>query len=209
MSEPAKLSLLFVDDHPLMREGVSKVINDQPDMYVVAQAAKGAEALKLYRQHRPDITLLDLRLPDISGIDVLTAIRAEDPKAIVIIFTTAEGDVDIQRCLRAGARGYVLKSTLPQELTAIIRQAHQGRRCIPADVAAQLANYTGESGLTARETEVLCKVARGHRNKDIATQLFISEETVKAHMKHILEKLGASGRSEAVAIAVRRGIMQL
>lgn len=209
MNDPAEISLLVVDDHPLMREGVSKVINDQPDMQVVAQAANGREALELYRRHRPAITLLDLRLPDISGIDVLSAIRAEDPKANVIIFTTAEGDVDIQRCLRGGARGYVLKSTLPQELTAIIRQAHQGRRCIPADVAAQLACYNGESGLTAREIEVLCKVARGHRNKDIAGQLFISEETVKAHMKHILEKLGASGRSEAVAIAVRRGIMQL
>ncbi|KQV90607.1 LuxR family transcriptional regulator [Massilia sp. Root351] len=209
MSEPAKISLLVVDDHPLMREGVSKVINDQPDMHVVAQAAKGGEALALYRQHRPAITLLDLRLPDIGGIEVLAAIRAEDPQANVIIFTTAEGDVDIQRCLRGGAHGYVLKSTLPHELTAIIRQAHQGRRCIPADVAAQLAHYTGESGLTAREIEVLCKVARGHRNKDIAGQLFISEETVKAHMKHILDKLGASGRSEAVAIAVRRGIMQL
>lgn len=209
MSEPAKISLLVVDDHPLMREGVSKVINDQPDMYVVAQAAHGREALELYRQHRPAITLLDLRLPDISGIEVLMAIRAEDQKANVIVFTTAEGDVDIQRCLRGGARGYVLKSTLPHELTAIIRQAHQGRRCIPADVAAQLAHYTGESGLTAREIEVLSKVARGHRNKDIAAQLCISEETVKAHMKHILDKLGASGRSEAVAIAVRRGIMQL
>ncbi|MGB9988139.1 response regulator [Massilia sp. SM-13] len=209
MSESGKISLLVVDDHPLLREGVSKVINDQPDMRVVAQASKGAEAIALYREHTPDITLLDLRLPDIAGIEVLAAIRAENPKANVVIFTTAEGDVDIQRCLHAGARGYVLKSTLPQELTAIIRQAHRGIRCIPPNVAVQLAHYTGEPGLTAREIEVLCKVARGNRNKDIAGQLFISEETVKAHMKNILEKLGASDRSEAVVIAVRRGIMQL
>lgn len=209
MSESGKISLLVVDDHPLLREGVSKVINDQPDMCVVAQASRGAEAIAVYREHTPDITLLDLRLPDIAGIEVLAAIRAENPKANVIIFTTAEGDVDIQRCLQAGARGYVLKSTLPQELTAIIRQAHRGIRCIPPNVAVQLAHYTGEPGLTAREIEVLCKVARGNRNKDIAGQLFISEETVKAHMKNILEKLGASDRSEAVVIAVRRGIMQL
>lgn len=209
MNEQARIRVLAVDDHPLLREGISKVINDQHDMDVVAQAATGMEAVELYRRHLPDITLLDLRLPDMNGVDVLMAIRAECSDAKVIIFTTAEGDVEIQRSLRAGAKGYVLKSTSPRELTEIMRQVQAGKRCVPSDVAVQLAQHTGERGLTAREVEVLRKVARGNRNKDIGTQLFISEDTVKAHMKNILDKLGASDRSEAIAIAVRRGIMQL
>jgi len=209
MTEQSRIRVLAVDDHPLLREGISKVINDQPDMCVVATAANGMEALELYRQHLPDVTLLDLRLPDMNGVDVLMAIRAECSEARVIIFTTAEGDVEIERCFRAGAKGYVLKSTLPQELTAFIRQVNSGKRCVPSDVAQQIAQHTGEPGLTVREIEVLCKVARGNRNKDIGSQLFISEVTVKAHMKNILEKLGASDRSEAIAIAVRRGIIQL
>jgi len=209
MNELSRIRVLAVDDHPLLREGIAKVINDQSDMTVVAQAASGVEAVELHRQHVPDVTLLDLRLPDMNGIDVLMAIRSEFPEARVIIFTTAEGDVEIQRSLRAGAKGYVLKSTLPPELTSIIRQVYAGRRCVPSNVAVQLAQHTGEPNLTAREIEVLCKVARGSRNKEIGSQLFISEDTVKAHMKNILEKLGASGRSEAIAIAVRRGIMHL
>lgn len=209
MNELSRIRVLAVNDHPLLREGIAKVINDQTDMTVVVQAASGVEAVELHRQRLPDITLLDLRLPDMSGIDVLMAIRSEFPEARVVIFTTAEGDVEIQRSLRAGAKGYVLKSTLPHELTSIIRQVHAGRRCVPTNVAVQLAEHTGEPNLTAREIEVLSKVARGSRNKEIGSQLFISEDTVKAHMKNIMGKLGASGRSEAIAIAVRRGIMQL
>ena len=204
-----KIRILSVDDHPLLREGVARVINDQLDMTVVAQAASGAEAVEQFRQYRPDITLLDLRLPDMSGVDVLMTIRAEFNEARIVVLTTAEGDVEIQRSLQAGARAYVLRSMPPGELTQIIRQVHQGKRCVPPAVAMQLAEHTGTPSLTVREIEVLSQVARGNRNKDIGSLLFISEETVKAHIRNIMEKLGANDRSEAVAIAVRRGIMHL
>ena len=209
MSEQPYIRIFSVDDHPLLREGIAAIINNQPDMQMVAQAATGSEAIQMFRQHLPDVTLLDLRLPDMSGIDVLIAIRSEFPEARVVMLTTFEGDVDIRRALEAGARGYVLKNMPPKDLVEVIRQVNKGRKRIPADVAAQLAEYVGEDDLTEREVDVLRHVASGNRNREIGEQLFISEETVKVHIKHIMEKLGANDRTEAVAIAVRRGIIQL
>ena len=209
MSEQRSIRIFSVDDHPLLREGIAAIINNQPDMQMVAQAATGSEAIQMFRQHLPDVTLLDLRLPDMSGIDVLIAIRSEFPEARVVMLTTFEGDVDIRRALEAGARGYVLKNMPPKDLVEVIRQVNKGRKRIPADVAAQLAEYVGEDDLTEREVDVLRHVASGNRNREIGERLFISEETVKVHIKHIMEKLGANDRTEAVAIAVRRGIIQL
>ncbi len=209
MSEQPYIRIFSVDDHPLLREGIAAIINNQPDMQMVAQAATGSEAIQMFRQHLPDVTLLDLRLPDMSGIDVLIAIRSEFPEARVVMLTTFEGDVDIRRALEAGARGYVLKNMPPKDLVEVIRQVNKGRKRIPADVAANLAEYVGEDDLTEREVEVLGHIASGNRNREIGERLFISEETVKVHIKHIMEKLGASDRTQAVAIAVRRGIIQL
>jgi DNA-binding NarL/FixJ family response regulator len=209
MSEQVSIRILSVDDHPLLREGIAVLIENQPDMVLVAQASTGQEAIQQFRQHRPDVTLMDLRLPDISGIDALIAIRNEYPDACVVMLTTFEGDVEIQRALEAGARGYLLKTTPAKELVEVIRQANAGKRRIPPEVAAHLAEHMGEEALTPREIEVLRHLAGGNRNKDIGDQLFISEETVKVHIKHIMEKLGASDRTQAVAIGVRRGIIQL
>lgn len=203
------IRILSVDDHPLLREGIAMLIESQPDMVLVAQAATGREAIEQFREHQPDVTLMDLRLPDISGIDALIAIRSESPNAYVVMLTTFEGDVEIQRALDAGARGYLLKTTPAKELVEVIRQTYAGKKRIPANVATQLAEHLGEEALTPREVEVLKHLAEGNRNKDIGERLFISEETVKVHIKHIMEKLGASDRTQAVALAVRRGIIQL
>jgi DNA-binding NarL/FixJ family response regulator len=209
MSEQSDIRILCVDDHPLLREGLAAIINNEPDMALVAEAPSGFEGIQKFREHLPDVTLLDLRLPDMSGIDTLIALRAEFPEARVIMFTTFEGDVDIRRALEAGARAYLLKTMPPKELVKVIRQVHAGKKRIPEDVAAQLAEYFGDDALTEREIEVLSHVAGGNRNRDIAKRLFISEETVKVHIKHIMDKLGANDRTQAVAIAVRRGIIQL
>ena len=209
MTDQVRIRVLCVDDHPLLREGVSKIINDQPDMEVVAQAENGSEAIQQFRQHRPDVTLLDLRLPDMHGIDVLITIRGEFCDARIAMLTTAEGDVEMQRALEAGARGYLLKSTSPGDLTDAIRKVHAGKKCVPLEVATQLAQHLSEADLTTRELEVLRHLAGGNRNRDIGQLLFISEETVKVHVKNIMEKLGANDRTQAIAIAVRRGIMQL
>jgi DNA-binding NarL/FixJ family response regulator len=209
MSDQTSIRVFCVDDHPLLREGISAIIGNQPDMSLVAEAASGGEAIQKFREHQPDVTLMDLRLPDMSGIDALIAIRADFPEARVIMLTTFEGDVEIQRSLEAGARGYLLKSMPPKELVEGIRQVHAGKKRIPPHLAAQLAEHLGAERLTEREIEVLKHVASGNRNRDIAERLFISEETVKVHIKHIMEKLGAADRTQAVAIAVRRGIIQL
>ena len=209
MSEAVKIRIFSVDDHPLLHEGIATIIRSQPDMSLVAEAADGREALQRFRKHKPDVTLMDLRLPDMSGIDAMIAIRAEFPGARVIILTTFAGDVEIQRALEAGARAYMLKSMPPKELVEVIRQVHAGKKRIPAEIAAHLAEHYSDETLTGREVEVLKQIAGGNRNRDIAEQLFITEETVKVHIKHIMEKLGAADRTQAVAIGVRRGIIQL
>src|SRR6201997_5809264 len=203
MSDPA-IRILCVDDHPLMREGITAVIQNEPDMLVIGEASNGQEALQEFRKHRPDITLMDLRLPDMSGIDALIAIRAEYAAARVIMLTTFEGDAEIQRALEAGAQGYMLKSMPRKQLVDMIRKVHAGKKQIPPEVAVQLIEHIGDETLSKREVEVLQKVAGGNRNSDIAALLFISEETVKGHIKHIMEKLGASDRTEAVAVGIRR-----
>lgn len=209
MSTEKTIRVLSVDDHPLVREGVVAIVNAQPDMQVVGQASNGSEAIQLHRAHRPDVTLMDLRLPDMTGIDALIAIRAENPNARVVMLTTFEGDVQVRRALEAGAQGYMLKSMLPKELMDVIRRVHAGKRIIPPEIAGHLAEHVGETPLTAREVEVLRHLAGGNRNRDIAEILCVSEDTVKAHIKHVMEKLSASDRTQAVAIAVRRGFIQL
>ncbi len=209
MRELSPIRVFCVDDHPLMREGIAAVVRNEPDMLMVAEAANGREAIQRFREHQPDITLMDLRLPDISGIDAMVAIRTEFTDARVIMLTTFEGDAEIQRALQAGAQGYMLKSMPRKQLLEMIRKVHSGRKYFPPEVAAHLAEHLGEESLSKREIEVLEKVAGGNRNSDIAALLFISEDTVKGHIKHIMEKLSASDRTEAVAIGVRRGIIHL
>jgi DNA-binding NarL/FixJ family response regulator len=193
----------------LLQEGLAAIINNQPDMVLVAQASNAQEGIQLFRKHKPDVTLMDLRLPDKSGIDAMIAVRSEFPEARIIMLTTFEGDVEIQRALEAGARGYLLKSMPPKDLVEVIRQVHVGKKRIPPQLAAQLAEHMSDEDLTAREIEVLSQIAGGNRNRDIAEKLFITEETVKVHIKHIMEKLGASDRTQAVAIGLRRGIIEL
>jgi len=204
-----KIRVFSVDDHPLLREGIAAIINNEVDMEMAAQAETGRDAIRQYREHLPDVTLMDLRLPDISGIDAMIAIRNEFRDARIVMLTTFEGDVEMQRALIAGARGYVLKNMPPQELVTVVRHVHAGKKRIPPEVAARLAEHVTDESLTGREREVLVHVAAGNRNRAIAERLLISEDTVKVHVKHIMEKLGANDRTEAVTIAVRRGIIEL
>ena len=209
MTNANGIRVLSVDDHPLFREGVGAIINCQADMSLAGTASNGREGIEAFRALRPDLTLMDLRLPDLSGLDVMIAIRSEFPDARFIVLTTCEGDVEVQRALKAGARGYLLKSMPAQQIVSMIRQIHAGKKCVPPEIAAGLAEHLGEEALSQRETEVLQQVAAGHRNRDIAAKLFIAEETVKAHIRHIMNKLGANDRTQSVTIAVRRGIIQL
>ena len=203
------IRVLSVDDHPLFRDGIAAIINCQSDMSLVGAASNGKEAIEAFRTLRPNVTLMDLRLPDLSGIDVTIAIRSEFADARVIMLTTFERDVEVQRALKAGACGYLLKSMPPAQMIDMIRQVHGGKKCVPPEIAAGLAEHLGDETLTDREVEVLQQVAGGNRNRDIGKRLFIAEETVKVHLKHIMEKLGANDRTQSVAIAARRGIIHL
>ena len=203
------ISVLVVDDHPMLREGVAAVLQLQDDMRLVGEAQSGAEGVARFHELRPDVTLMDLQMPEMNGLDALIAIRTEFPEARVIMLTTYEGDVHILRALKAGAQGYLLKNTLHSDLLRTIRAVHAGKKSLSPEVSFQVAEHMSDEDLTAREVEVLRKVAGGNRNKDIADLLFISEETVKVHVKHIMDKLGARDRTQAIAIAVRRGIIEL
>ena len=207
MAEPIRV--LIVDDHPLLREGITMVLAQEKDMLLVGAASTGREAVSLYATTRPDLVLMDLRLPDMSGIDAMTTIRANSPRAKVVILTTFEGDAEVSRALNAGAAGYLLKSMPRKQIVEALRQVLAGRRRIAPAVAATLAEHLGQEALSQREITILQRVAEGDRNKEIAARLSLSEETIKSHMKNILEKLGASDRTQAVSIAVRRGIMAL
>ena len=209
MADGGKIRILTVDDHPLLQEGIAKVIMKQPDMMLAAEASNGHDAIQYFRKWVPDVTLMDLRLPDMSGIDAMLAIRSEFPSARVVMLTTFEGDAEIQRALAAGARAYLLKTMPSKELVDVIRQVHAGKKRIPNEIAARLAEHYSDEALTDREVEVLAQMAGGNRNRDIADKLFITEETVKVHVHRIMQKLGASDRTQAVAIGVRRGIIQL
>ena len=209
MIATSPIRLLSVDDHPLIREGIGAIINSQPDMSMEAFASTGKEAIEKFRSLRPDVTLMDLKLPDLSGIDATIAIRAEFRDARIIILTTFERDVEIQRALKAGAHGFLLKSMPPKEMLDMIRQVHLGKKVVPLEIAAGLAEHLSDELLSAREVDVLRHVAEGNRNRDIAGRLFISEETVKVHLRHIMGKLGANDRTQSVAIAARRGIICL
>src|ERR1700752_290247 len=200
---------MAVDDHPLLRDGISALIGNQTDMELVAEASTGREALDLFRKHRPDITLMDLQMPEMSGIDAISAIRGEFPDAPIIMLTTHAGDVQVTRALRAGARAYLLKGLLRKELLETIRAVHAGQKRIPPEVAAELADHAIDEALTSREIDVLRLIAGGHANKLIADRLSITEETVKGHVKNILSKLGAIDRTHAVTIALKRGIIDL
>ena len=209
MTDPLRIRVLTVDDHPLMHEGLAAVIKSQQDMELVGQAFSGTEGVELFRTRKPDVTLMDLRLPDMSGIEATAMIRSEVPGARIIILTTFAGDVEVRRALDGGARSYLLKSTRSKDIVRVIREVHTGKKSIPSEIAAQLADYCGDDGLTDREIEVLQLVAAGNRNRDVAEKLSVTEETAKSHISHIMEKLNASDRTQAVAIGVRRGIIQL
>jgi DNA-binding NarL/FixJ family response regulator len=209
MATSAQIRVLTVDDHPLLLEGLATVIQSQPDMVLIGQASNCRDAIQQFRKAQPDVTLMDLRLPDMSGIDAMISIRTQFPDARIIMMTTFEGDGPVHRALQAGARSYILKNMPPREIVDTIRQVHAGKKRLPAEVADKMAEHIGDEGLTEREVDVLRQTAGGNRNRDIGDKLCIAEETVKAHMKHIMEKLGASDRTQAVAIAARRGIIQL
>jgi DNA-binding NarL/FixJ family response regulator len=203
------IGVLAVDDHPLLREGIAALVNAESDMKLVAEASNGKDAIEKFRLHRPDVTLMDLQMPTLNGIEAIIGIRGEFPGARIIVLTTYAGDVQVLRALKAGARGYILKGHVRRELLDTIRAVHAGQKRIPPDVAAELVDHAAEDALSAREIEVLRLIAAGNANKEIAGQLSIAEETVKSHISNILAKLGANDRTHAVTIAVKRGIIDL
>lgn len=209
MRDAHAIRVLTVDDHALLREGIGAVLEEQPDMVLAGQAANGREAIDMFRQLRPDVTLMDLRMPDMNGIEAITAIRREFPNARIIVLTTYAGDVQASAALRAGASGYLLKSLVRKELVETIRAVHAGKRRVPGEIASEIAEHVADDALSERETEVLRRVAAGKSNKVIAAELNISEGTVKTHMKSILPKLDATDRTHAVMIALKRGILDL
>jgi DNA-binding NarL/FixJ family response regulator len=206
-SQPIRI--LSVEDHPVFQEGLSTIIASQPDMILVSQATNAVEALSEFRRHRPDITLMDLRLAGTNGTDALITIRGEYPRARIVMLTTSDSDGEIQRAMRAGASGYILKSMPKNELLGAIRTVHAGRRHLPPEVAARLSEHYGEDDLTSRELQVLQLIRDGHRNKEIADQLTIAETTVNFHIKNLVDKLQANDRTHAVTIAVRRGLLEI
>jgi two-component system, NarL family, response regulator len=209
MTDTNKIRLLVVDDHPVVREGLTATLNYQPDMEVVGKAASGSEAIALFRQEQPDVTLMDLKMPEMDGVSAISAIRAEFPAARIVVLTTYDGDEDIYKGLRAGALGYLLKDTPMEEVLKAIRTVAQGQKYVPAGVAAKLVERVNGKALTERELEVLRLIAQGNTNQGIAAALFIVEGTVKAHVASILHKLDVADRTEAVTEAIRRGILHL
>ena len=207
MSNSRLIRILTADDHALLRNGIAGLVNDEPDMKMVAEAATGVEAIKQFKQYHPDITLMDLQMPEMSGIEAIIEIRSESPKARIIVLTTYTGDVQVTRALKAGAWGYLLKARVNRELVDVIRAVYSGQRRIPPEIAAELAEHAGDGDLSARELEVLGLIARGNANKEIAARLAITEETVKSHVRRILDKLSANDRTHAVTIALKRGII--
>ena len=203
------IRILTVDDHPLLREGIAAVLASEPDLQIIAEASNGREAIEQFRTHRPDVTLMDLQMPLMNGIDTIHAIRQDFPAARIIVLTTYSGDAQAVRAFKAGAAGYLLKSMLRKDLTETIRSVHAGRKRIPPEIASEIAEHHSDDALTDREIEVLRQVASGNANKMVADRLAISEETVKAHMRSILSKLSANDRTHAVTIALKRGIIDI
>jgi len=208
-TEPKLIRILIADDHPLLREGIAALVGAEPDMKLVAQAATGREAIAQFKLNRPDVTLMDLQMPDMGGIEAIIALRGEFPNARIIVLTTYTGDVQVLRALKAGARAYLLKGRVNTELLEVIRAVHSGQKRIPPEIAAELAEHATDDDLSVREIDVLRLVAAGNGNKEIAAQLLITEETVKNHVTHILSKLGANDRTHAVTIGIKRGFIQL
>jgi DNA-binding NarL/FixJ family response regulator len=207
--ESSAIRVLVVDDHVLLREGIASLLGNESDMQVVAEATNGRESIEQFRKYRPDVTLMDLQMPGMSGIDAITAICGEFPGARIVVLTTYSGDVQVVHALRAGARGYLLKSLLRNDLLDTIRAVHAGQKRVPPEIAAEIVEHTTGDSLTAREVEVLRLIGGGNANKEIAAQLSVTEDTVKGHVKNILAKLSANDRTHALAIALKRGIISL
>jgi len=210
MSDGSKvIRILTVDDHPIVRNGIAGLVTDQADMVLVGEASNGREAIQQFRAHQPDVTLMDLQMPDLGGVDAIIAIRDEFPQARIIVLTTYTGDVQVLRSIKAGAQGYLLKSSLHKELLEAIRKVHAGKRILTPELSCEVASHATDDALTPAEISVLRLIANGNANKQIAAQLSISEDTVKSRVKNILSKLGANDRTQAVTIGLMRGIIDL